>query len=108
MLLRKNYRHTRMDLGDEFIGLARDKRASSQLLVSGWVFPSFPQAGERKNSAPRCALLVFMLYRRCKTLPPACRPMAGAAPFGAGWRAGDSWGSGPRQLGVSWVNCPHV
>src|SRR6516225_10788597 len=53
-------------------------------------------------------LLVFMLYRRCKTLPPACRPMAGAAPFGAGWRAGDSWGSGPRQLGVSWVNCPHV
>ena len=29
-------------------------------------------------------LLVFMLYRRCKTLPPACRPMAGAAPFGAG------------------------
>jgi len=29
-------------------------------------------------------LLVFMLYRRCKTLPPACRPMAGAAPFVAG------------------------
>ena len=28
-------------------------------------------------------LLVFMLYRRCKTLPPAC-PMAGAAPFVAG------------------------
>jgi exosortase len=29
-------------------------------------------------------LLVFMLYRRCKTLPPACRPMAGPAPFVAG------------------------
>jgi hypothetical protein len=38
------------------IGFASDNRVSSQLLVSGWVFPSFPQADERKNSAPRCAL----------------------------------------------------
>jgi exosortase len=29
-------------------------------------------------------LLGFMLYQRCKTLPPACQPMAGPAPFVAG------------------------
>jgi exosortase len=29
-------------------------------------------------------LLGFMLYRRWKTLPPACRPIAGPAPFIAG------------------------
>jgi exosortase len=29
-------------------------------------------------------LLAFMLYRRCKTLPQACRQMGGGAPFVAG------------------------
>ena len=28
--------------------------------------------------------MVFMLYRRCKTLPPICRPASDAAPFIAG------------------------
>src|SRR6202048_5627114 len=32
-------------------------------------------------------LMVFMLYRRCKTLPPDCRPMASVAPFVAGFCA---------------------
>lgn len=29
-------------------------------------------------------LIVFMLYRRCKILPPACQPMGGPAPYVAG------------------------
>jgi len=53
-----------MNLGYQLIGFVSDNRASSQLLVSGWVFPSFPQAGERKNSVPRCALLAAMASNR--------------------------------------------
>jgi hypothetical protein len=43
------------------IGFASDNRVSSQLLVSGWVFPSFPQADERKNSGRVASLAAMTL-----------------------------------------------
>jgi len=51
MLLRKNHRHTRMDLRDEFIGLACDNRASAEPLSGFGIFPSFPEASEGERAS---------------------------------------------------------
>jgi hypothetical protein len=51
MFLRKNYRHTRMDLGDQFIRFACDNRAGAQPFSGFRVFPAFPEPskGERPS-----------------------------------------------------------
>src|SRR6266404_2131601 len=46
MLLRKNHRHTGMDLRDELIRLACDNRASAQPLSGFGIFPVFPEPGK--------------------------------------------------------------
>jgi len=47
MLLRKNHRPTRMDLRDEFIGLACDNRASAEPLSDFGIFTILPR-GQRR------------------------------------------------------------
>src|ERR1700746_1279619 len=51
MLLRKNHRHTRMDLCYELIRLACDYRTSAQPFSRFGIFPVFPEAskGERAS-----------------------------------------------------------
>src|SRR6266403_5943870 len=51
VFLRKNHRHTGMDLCDELIRLACDNRASAQPLSRFGIFPVFPEArkGERAS-----------------------------------------------------------
>src|SRR6266404_6584446 len=46
MLLRKNHRHTGMDLRDELIRLACDNCASAQPLPRFGIFPVFPEPGK--------------------------------------------------------------
>jgi hypothetical protein len=46
MLLRKNHRHTGMDLRYELIRLACDNRASAQPLSGFGIFPVFPEPGK--------------------------------------------------------------
>jgi hypothetical protein len=52
MLLRKNYRHTGMDLRDEFIGLACDNCASAQPLPQIRDLSSFSQRPAKVNGRP--------------------------------------------------------
>src|SRR6266478_6067108 len=49
MLLRKNHRHTGMDLRDELIRLACDNRARAQPLPGFGIFPVFSRAGAKVN-----------------------------------------------------------
>ena len=51
MLLRKNHRHTGMDLCDEFIGFACDNRAGAQPLPRFGIFPVFPEPGKGRRPA---------------------------------------------------------
>ena len=51
MLLRKNYGHTRMDLGDEVIGLACDNRASAHPFSGFGIFPVFPETGKGERAS---------------------------------------------------------
>ncbi len=46
MLLRKNHRHTGMDLRYELIRLACDNRASAHPLPKSGIFPVFPEPGK--------------------------------------------------------------
>jgi hypothetical protein len=45
-VLRKNHRHTGMDLRDELIRLACDNRASAHPLPRFGIFPVFPESGK--------------------------------------------------------------
>ena len=49
MLLRKNHRHTGMDLRDELIRLAYN-RASAQPLPRFGIFPVFPEPGKGERA----------------------------------------------------------
>jgi|SRR5271165_1702470 len=51
MLLRKNHRHTGMDLRDELIRLACDNRASAQPLPRFGIFPVFPESGKGERAS---------------------------------------------------------
>src|SRR5438132_7762085 len=51
MLLRKNYRHTGMDLRDELIRLACDNRASAEPLPRFGIFPVFPEPGKGERAS---------------------------------------------------------
>jgi len=51
MFLRKNHRHTGMDLRDELIRLTSDNRAGAQPLPRFGIFPVFPEPGKGKGSA---------------------------------------------------------
>jgi hypothetical protein len=50
-LLRKNHRHTGMDLCDELIRLACDNRASAQPLPRFGIFPVFPEPGKGERAS---------------------------------------------------------
>jgi hypothetical protein len=52
MLLRKDHRHTGMDLGDELIRLACDYRAGAQPFPRFGIFPGFSRAGAKVNGRP--------------------------------------------------------
>jgi hypothetical protein len=49
MLLRNDHRHTRMDLGDEFVGLSCDNRAGAYALFSLGIFPVLPKTSKESN-----------------------------------------------------------
>jgi hypothetical protein len=49
MFIRKNQRHTGMDLRDELIRLACDNRAGAQALSRFGIFPVFSRAGTKVN-----------------------------------------------------------
>jgi hypothetical protein len=51
MLLRKNHRHTGMDLRDQLIRLACDNRASAQPLPRFGIFPIFPESGKGERAS---------------------------------------------------------
>jgi hypothetical protein len=51
MLLRKNHRHTGMDLRYELIRLACDNRASAQPLPRFGIFPVFPEPGKGERAS---------------------------------------------------------
>src|SRR5690349_503053 len=51
MLLRKNHRHTGMDLCYELIRLACDNRASAQPLPRFGIFPVFPKPSKSERAA---------------------------------------------------------
>jgi len=51
MFLRKNHRHTGMDLRDEFIRLACDNRASAQPFSRFGIFPVFPEPGKGERAS---------------------------------------------------------
>src|SRR5258705_12126073 len=51
MLLRKNHRHTGMDLRDELIWLACDNRTSAQPLPRFGIFPVFPEPGKGERAS---------------------------------------------------------
>ena len=51
MLLRKNHRHTGMDLRDELIRFACDNRASAHPLPRFGIFPVFPETGKRERAS---------------------------------------------------------
>src|SRR5260370_34015610 len=51
MLLRKNHRHTGMDLRYELIRLACDNRTSAQPLPRYGIFPVFPEPGKGERAS---------------------------------------------------------
>src|SRR3981081_769340 len=51
MLLRKNHRHTGMDLRNELIRLACDNRASAQPLPRFGIFPVLPEPGKGERAS---------------------------------------------------------
>src|SRR6266481_1485947 len=51
MLLRKNHRHTGMDLRDELIRLACDNRTNAQPLPRFGISPVFPESGKGERAS---------------------------------------------------------
>jgi hypothetical protein len=62
MLLRKNHRHTGMDLRYELIRLACDNRASAQPFSRFGIFPVFPEPGRPSFNGDRERQLRFSRF----------------------------------------------
>jgi hypothetical protein len=110
MLLRKNHRHTGMDLRHELIRLACDNRASAQPLPRFGIFPVFPEPGkgerasvfhgdrERQLRFSRFAPFVKSVRRNQASSFAECLPERGR--FIDGLSSGRLW-SGKRSLSLS-------